>query len=106
MHLITKFRILLAALVLAGASMFIGASPAQAGMPYVWNDYTGWVATYGVPNTTANVHHYARNGTKFSMNCWLDNQGRRWFLGTIYDTGSYVYVEARWVGSQWTVGRC
>lgn len=93
---ITAFMSVVGSLILVAALV----TPAHAGgNTYVWNDYTGWVGGYGVPSTNANVWYWAKNGSRFWMRCWLDNQGQRWFLGNFKDYGP-VWVQARWTIDQ------
>lgn len=61
---------------------------------------------YLAPNTNSNPSHTVYKNTKFQMNCWLDNQGERWFYGQIFDNGAWVYVQAVKVTSQARVGHC
>lgn len=67
---------------------------------YVWNDYTGRVAVYGVPYYAV-PKQYSRNGTRIDMYCWTDNAGQRWAYGQLYDTGTWGYVAMWEVSNQW-----
>ncbi|MFJ7775889.1 hypothetical protein [Streptomyces yangpuensis] len=99
-------RLAVAGALVAGAAA-VQAPASAAGISYVWqNDANGWVAIYSAPHTGTTPHHWSKSGTKFAMNCWLDNQGQRWFWGQIYDTGSWKYVRASQVRNQISVRAC
>lgn len=82
------------------------ASIASAQAPYVWDDYSNSSPVYGLDSTDPGVTtEYWPNGTEFDMQCWIDNQGQRWFGGVLPD-GEYMYSPAIYVGSQITVPAC
>jgi hypothetical protein len=106
------FRRAAVAAAAAAATCLTGLTGIQQanadGVSYVWDDYSNCAPLYGAPSTEPGmvVQECAANGTGFAMDCWTDNDGERWFYGQIYDTGSWLYVQARWVSDQITIGAC
>ncbi|SFF35277.1 hypothetical protein SAMN05216251_11267 [Actinacidiphila alni] len=86
----------------------LGAPAATAaGNTYVWDDGASSVPMYFAPNTSAsNVKIWMPNGTRFTMNCWLDNAGHRWFYGQEFTHGYWGYVTSGPVRNQTAVGGC
>ena len=91
---------------LASIGLVVGTpGVANAGVSYLTNG--GWIALYGAPSIQySQPIQWSRNGTKFQMICWLDNEGRRWFWGQVFDTGRHLYARADQVGAQSRVGHC
>jgi hypothetical protein len=90
----------------AVASLALAAAPAGAANTYVWDDVHGHVSIYGVPSANSIPTESVPNGTRFWMQCWIDNQGSRWFGGYDYRYGRWGYVQARYVSNQVSTPHC
>jgi hypothetical protein len=65
------------------------------------------VALRGAPSLAANKPTWVVEGTAFSMYCWLDNHGSRWFWGqALGRTGKIGYVQSQYVKAQVWVPHC
>ena len=111
-----RFRSAVASVVAVVASLVIGATPALASGPIVYNQRGGSVPMYGVPSDQPGVQvtYWLRQSSRFNMICWQDRSfysygnywSNRWYYGQTFDGGHYGYVHSSWVYYQWTVPRC
>lgn len=97
--------LMVAAMLLGGT---VAAQPAAAASTYVWStNGSSSVPMYFAPNTQySNVKVWMPNGTRFNMDCWLDNAGHRWFFGQEFTQGAWGYVTAGPVRNQTRVPHC
>src|SRR5258708_4183107 len=109
----TRFKRFLVSVAAVVTSLVIGAAPAFAGGPIVYNQRGGSIPMYGVPTTNSNVTYWLPQSSRFNMSCWTDWQwsygnywSNRWYWGQTFAGGHWGYVHSSWVYYQWTVPRC